>query len=231
MALLRGARVAAKEHCVSRAWVLHPWMHGCTAWSGQRPSLPLIDERVRHERQARQWTLDQLAAVSDVSRRMLINIEQGVANPSIGILLKVSDALGVGLSALVESPGPTALKMTRSGMGPVLWSGEAGGRAVLVASTVPPDVVELWDWMLGPGERHASDAHAGGTRELLHVLQGTVVVEVAKQLVTLNTGDALSFPGDVPHAYANPDSSSAGFSLSVFEPAVGASPRGRASRA
>ena len=186
----------------------------------------LIGERVRHERQARRWTLDQLVEVSGVSRRMLINIEQGVANPSIGILLKLSDALGVGLSALVESPEPAAVRVTRSGTGPVLWSGEAGGRAVLVASTTPPDVVELWDWTLGPGERYASDAHAAGTRELLHVLQGAIVVEAGEQMVTLQTGDALSFPGDVPHAYANPGASSARFSLSVFEPAVGTAARG-----
>ena len=186
---------------------------------------------MRNERQARQWTLDQLAEVSDISRRMLINIEQGVANPSIGILLKLSAALGVGLSALVDSPEPTAVKVTRDGTGPVLWSGEAGGRGVLVASTMPPDIVELWDWTLGPGERHASDAHAAGTLELLHVLQGGVVVEFADEAVTLDTGDALSFPGDVPHGYANPGSSSARFSLTVFEPAIGAPPRGRTAHA
>jgi transcriptional regulator with XRE-family HTH domain len=195
------------------------------------PLTRLIGERVRHERQARQWTLDQLAEVSDVSRRMLINIEQGVANPSISMLLKLSDSLGVGLSALVDSARPTAVKLTRGGTGPVLWSGEAGGRAVLVASTAPPDVVELWDWTLGRGDRHASDAHAAGTRELLHVLQGAVVVEAAEQVVTLQTGDALSFPGDVPHAYANPGASLARFSLTVFEPAVGAPPRARTTHA
>ena len=191
----------------------------------------LIGERVKHERQARNWTLDQLAEVSAVSRRMLINIEQGGANPSIGILLKLSDALGVGLSALVEQPRPTAVGLTRSGTGPELWSSEAGGRAVLVAHTVPPDVVELWDWTLGPDDRCASDAHAAGTRELLHVLQGEVLVQVAEQVVTLGTGDALSFPGDVPHAYANPGDAAARFSLSVFEPAVGTSLRGRGPRA
>ena len=113
--------------------------------------IQVIGARVRQERQARQWTLDQLAEVSDVSRRMLINIEQGVANPSIGILLKLSDALGVGLSALVEQPRQRPVKVTHSGTGPVLWSSEAGGRAALVANTVPPDVVELWDWALGLG--------------------------------------------------------------------------------
>ncbi len=97
-------------------------------------------ERASQERRVRQWTLDQLVEVSGVSRRMLIHIEQGAANPSIAILLRLCNALGGGLSALVESPGPTGMKLTRSGTGPVLWSGQAGGRAVLVASTVPRDV-------------------------------------------------------------------------------------------
>ena len=198
---------------------------------GAGPLTRLIGERVRHERQARHWTLDQLAEVSEVSRRMLIKIEHGEANPSIGILLKLSDALGVGLSALVESPRSAAVGLTRSGTGPVLWSSQAGGRAVLVANTVPPDVVELWDWTLGPGDRYVSEAHAVGTRELLHLLQGAVVVEVAEQVVALETGDAVSFSGDVPHVYANPGSSSARFSLSVLEPDVGTLSRGRTARA
>jgi quercetin dioxygenase-like cupin family protein len=158
---------------------------------------------------------------------MLINIEQGVANPSIGILLKVSDALGVGLSELVDSPAPSPVTVTRSGTGPVLWSGEAGGRAVLLVGTAPPDVVELWDWTLGPLERHVSEAHTTGTRELLQVLAGSVVVEVDQQAHPLQTGDAMTFPGDVPHAYANPTPSPARFSLSVFEPAVGTPARRR----
>lgn len=162
---------------------------------------------------------------------MLINIEKGDANPSIGILLKLSEALDVGVSALVESPEPTALKVTRGGTGPVLWSGGSGGRAVLVANTVPPDVVELWDWTLGPGDRYASDPHGAGTRELLHVLEGDVVVEVAEQAVTLQTGDALSFPGDVAHVYANPSASSSRFSLSVFVPTIGTPLRGGTTRA
>ncbi len=111
------------------------------------------------------------------------------------------------------------------GSGPVLWSGEAGGRAVLVASSAPPQVVELWDWTLGPGERYAHDGHVGGTRELLHVLDGQVTVEIAGDTVALHPGDAVSFAGDVAHAYANPGGTPAHFALSVFEPDVGTVPR------
>ncbi len=40
-----------------------------------------IGLRVRQERQARRWTLDRLAEAAAVSRRMLVNVEQGATNP------------------------------------------------------------------------------------------------------------------------------------------------------
>lgn len=181
----------------------------------------VIGARVRQERQSRRWTLDQLAEAAAVSRRMLINIEQGAANPSIGTLLRLSDALGVGLPALVELPQAKPVKVVRNGEGALLWSGASGGRGVLVAGTEPPDVLELWDWTMSPGEDHHSEAHAAGTKEVLQVLQGTLTVEVADQAVTLGVGDALAFPGDVPHSYANARKRPARFTLAVFEPGVG----------
>jgi transcriptional regulator with XRE-family HTH domain len=180
-----------------------------------------IGARVRQERQSRHWTLDQLAEAAGVSRRMVVNVEQGTANPSVGTLLRISDALGVGLPALVERPQPRPVKVTRQGEGAVLWRGASGGRGVLMAGTDPPDVVELWDWALGPGDQHASAAHTPGTRELLQVQQGTVTLDVAGQPVTLDAGDAVAFPGDVPHGYANPGPRPARFALAVFEPGVG----------
>jgi quercetin dioxygenase-like cupin family protein len=182
-----------------------------------------IGARVRRERQSRGWTLDQLAANAGVSRRMVINVEQGAANPSVGTLLRLSDALGVGLPALVDQPAPKPVTVTRHGNGAVLWSGECGGRGVLVAGTGPPDVVELWDWTLGPGDQHASEAHTPGTKELIQVQQGTITVDVAGEPALLQAGDAVAFPGDVPHGYANPGPAPARFSLAVFEPGVGTS--------
>lgn len=152
---------------------------------------------------------------------MVVNVEQGSANPSVGTLLRLSDALGVGLPALVEPPEPAALKITRSGEGAALWTSEAGGRGLLVAGTEPPDVVELWDWTLAPGDRHHSEAHTSGTKELIQVREGTITVEAADQAVMLEVGDAVAFSGDVPHAYANGGASVAHFSLAVFEPGVG----------
>lgn len=181
----------------------------------------VIGARVKHERQARGWTLDQLARAASVSRRMVVSVEQGGANPSVGTLLRLGDALGVGLPALVEPPEPRAVKVTRRGEGPVLWTGSSGGRGVLVAGTASPDVIELWDWTLTAGEEHISAAHAVGTRELAHVLQGAVVIETAGQTIRLQTGDAMTFAGDCSHRYTNPGRRTARFALAVFEPGSG----------
>jgi len=184
-----------------------------------------IGARVRQERQSRHWTLDRLAEAAGVSRRMVVNVEQGAANPSVGTLLRISDALGVGLPALVEPPRPAPVKVTRRGEGAVLWQGTAGGRGVLVTGTEPPDVVELWDWSLGPGDLHASEAHTPGTRELLQVQQGSITVGVGRQSFALAAGDAVAFPGDLEHSYLNSGPRPARFSLTVFEPGVGSGSR------
>jgi transcriptional regulator with XRE-family HTH domain len=197
-------------------------MHNSAHSDGAAAALALlIGSRVKHERQARGWTLDRLAEAAGVSRRMVVNVEQGTVNPSVGTLLRISDALGVGLPALVEPPQPDPVKVTRHGDGATLWNGKGGGRGVLVAGTEPPDVVELWDWSLAPGDRHMSEPHTPGTRELMQVTEGTVIVNVSDQSITLDVGDAVAFPGDVTHSYANEAAQPARFSLVVFEPGVG----------
>ena len=180
-----------------------------------------IGGRVRAERLSRRWTLDRLAEESEVSRRMVVSVEQGTVNPSVGTLLRLSAALGVGLPSLVEAPELRSVTVTRAGRGAVLWTGDNGGRGVLIASGGSPEV-ELWDWVLGPGDRHAGDAHTPGTWELLHVLDGELTVEVADRTLSLRAGDAASFPGDAPHAYVNGTTVPARFSLAVIDP--GASP-------
>jgi len=183
-----------------------------------------IAGRVRAGRAERGWTLDEMAERSGVSRRMLVSIEQGATNPSIATLLRISDALGVGLPTLVDIGQPAALRVTRAGQAPVLWHGSTGGQAALVAATDPPDIVELWEWTLTPGEAHSSDTHTDGTRELLLVLTGHVELRVGPQTRMLSAGDSAAFRGDAPHGYANPAAASvpASFVLTVFQPRPGA---------
>jgi transcriptional regulator with XRE-family HTH domain len=179
-----------------------------------------IGARVKTERTLRRWTLDRLAEAAGVSRRMVINVEQGAANPSVATLVRISDALGIGLPSLVEPPVASSTRVTRDGEGSVLWRGVNGGRGVLLVGTQTPESVELWDWTLGVDDEHRSEAHTPGTRELLQVRAGKVSVRTGNQIHMLDTGDAIAFGGDVSHAYCNAGREEAVFLLAVFKPTL-----------
>jgi quercetin dioxygenase-like cupin family protein len=83
----------------------------------------------------------------------------------------------------------------------------------------------------GPGDHHASEAHAPGTKELLQVHQGAITVEVAEESIPLAPGDAVAFAGEVAHSYSNRGTDPARFSLAVFEPGVGSGSRSQVSGA
>lgn len=56
--------------------------------------------------------------------------------------------------------------------------------------------------------------------ELVQVQYGGVTIGVAGQSVTLDVGDAIAYPGDVAHLYANSGPEPARFSPTVFPPNV-----------
>jgi transcriptional regulator with XRE-family HTH domain len=176
-----------------------------------------IASRVRAERAQRRWTLDELAARSTVSRRMLVQIEQAQANPSLATLLKLAAALGVTLTDLLShEPEDRPVAVVREGDATTLWSTPAGSSARLLVSHGP---LELWSWTLQPGDRHTSQPHRPGSLELLTVQTGTVALDVGEHHVEIRTGDSARFDATRPHAYANPEASVATFTLAVLEPA------------
>ena len=67
-----------------------------------------IAARVRAERAQRRWTLDELAARSAVSRRLLVQIEHAEANPSLATLLKLAAALDITLTELLSDEPESA---------------------------------------------------------------------------------------------------------------------------
>lgn len=175
-----------------------------------------LGSRVREAREQRAFTLDQLAERSGVSRRMIVNIEGGKANASIATLLRLSDALRTSLAELVagqaaESPSV----VTRADDRGNLWQGPAGGSAELIAAA---DMLELWSWRLQPDERYESDAHHAGTRELLHVHSGRLLVTIAAVDHLLGPGDGMSFIADAPHTYACVGRRATHFAMTVLEP-------------
>ncbi|MFG1921524.1 helix-turn-helix domain-containing protein [Cryptosporangium sp. NPDC048952] len=162
-----------------------------------------MGERVRSLRTNRRWSLDELAGRSGVSKGMVVQIEAGRTNPSIGTLVRIADAFGVTVARLVEEARPPEVQVTGPSDYSVLWEGPSGGRATLFAGLDDPEFVEFWEWVLEPGEEHVSEDHSVGTREMAHVLSGTMTLVVGEVELRVETGRTAVYPGDVPHRYRN----------------------------
>jgi transcriptional regulator with XRE-family HTH domain len=169
-------------------------------------------------RRGRRLSLDALARRSGVSKGMLVQIEGGRANPSIGILCRVAAALGVAVAELVEVHDLSPVRIVPAGDAAQLWTGPKGGSATLLAGTRGPDMLELWGWVLWPGERHVSEPHPPGTRELLHVDTGELGLEVDGTLHRVPAGASALAGTDRPHSYACLGEVAVRWTMAVLEP-------------
>lgn len=177
-----------------------------------------LGRNVRRLRQRRNMTLEALAERAAVAKGTVIAVEQSRANPNIATLCRLADALGVGVATLIEPGAGPRVRLKRSEETPALWSSEAGGRGLFLMGTDPPDVVELWDWTLAPGEAFEGDPHPAGTFEILSVFEGRLTVTVGDDEHVLDGGDTILFDADVPHGYANPGRRANRFVMTVLEP-------------
>jgi len=176
-----------------------------------------VSDSIKNWRKSQKLSLDELSRRAGVSKGMLVEIEKGVANPSIAILCKVAAALGVSVADIVNvSHAPDAWLIETSDM-PVLWQGEQGGSAQLLAGTRGPDMIELWRWQMFAGEVFSSTGHSSGTLELLHVEQGTLALTVGEQSLVVQQGCAAVARTDIPHAYASADDQPVIFTMTVAE--------------
>lgn len=161
-----------------------------------------VADNLRKKRKSRGLSLDELAAASGVSRAALSQIETHKSTPTIGLLWKVAVGLGVPFAELLgEAHGEVAV--LRRGDVQVLRSvdGKLESRPLAPAGITP--LVELYELRLSARARHASEAHAQGTRELLVVLTGSVRLAVGGESYDLAAGDSVCFPADRPHVYEN----------------------------
>ncbi|MFG1676971.1 helix-turn-helix domain-containing protein [Micromonospora sp. NPDC049282] len=160
-----------------------------------------VARQVRELRAARGWSFDELAGRSGVSKGMLVQIEGARTNPSIGTLCRVADAFGVNIAQLLEPAEESSVRVTTADEAPVLWRGENGGAARLLSGIGEPDMVELWDWRMRPGEALRSPDHPPGTREILHVLDGALTVTVDGVDHGVHAGETVEFHADRQHGY------------------------------
>jgi DNA-binding XRE family transcriptional regulator len=190
-------------------------LNGAAA-SQERDLIETVSQRIQARRRTRGLSLDQLSARAGVSKGMLVQIERGATNPSIGTLCKVAAALGASVADLVNAVGSSHAAVAAPPPR-ALWKGPKGGSATLLVGSTGPDMLELWSWELRPGERYDAVAHPAGTQELLHVTHGRLALLVDSLRFVIAAGRSASALTDRPHAYECVGARPVRFTMVVME--------------
>lgn len=131
--------------------------------------------RLRAEREARGWTLADLAACSGVSRAMVSKVERGEASPTAALLGRLSAALGLTLSRLFARVEGGGGRVARASEQPAWRDPDTG---FLRRSLSPPGAAPLesvWG-ELPPGVEvaHPAAAYAFIADQQVVVLDGAM---------------------------------------------------------
>lgn len=173
-----------------------------------------LARNVKHLRETRGLTQQQMSKLSGLPRATWANLETGSANPTLFVLHRVALALQVSVEELISAPRST----TRHYAATTLPTRRQG--PVVVRKLLPDHLpgVELDRLELPPGARFVGVPHTPGTREYLTCESGSIVLVVGGEQWTLEPGDVVTFRGDQKHSYANGGNhrTAIGYSAVVF---------------
>lgn len=140
---------------------------------------------------------------------MLSQIESGKTTPTIAVLWKIAEGLGLPFSALLGSEQRDPVVVTRESEAETITSADGQLRSRPLFLPGPDRRVEFYELTVRAGGRSRSRPHAPATTEILAVRSGRLRLEVGGRAYDLGPGDTIEFPADVEHSYANPGRASA----------------------
>ncbi|MBA3339620.1 MAG: helix-turn-helix transcriptional regulator [Geodermatophilaceae bacterium] len=162
----------------------------------------IIAERVREFRRGRGWTVGMLAAESGLSKGMLSKIENAQSSPSLATLARLSEALGVPVTAFFRGLSEEQdLVYVKAGGGlDIQHKGSGPGHRYQMLGTMRAPYDSLEPMLVTLTERtevFPLYQHAG--TELLFMITGKMEYCYGDQRYLLEPGDAMQFVGEVMH--------------------------------
>lgn len=163
-------------------------------------------------RQARALSLDELSRRAGVSKSMLSQIERAQANPTVAVVWRLANALGVSIGELLGSapePVPAAIAVVPSHATPALRSPDGLCELRILG---PIDLAGQFEWYeldVQAAGALVSQAHEPGSREHLTVLSGALEVSAGSERLRVKAGETARYAADQAHAIRNPTRSAA----------------------
>lgn len=144
----------------------------------------------------------KLASMSGVSNATISLIEHGRTDPSMGMLKRILDAMGVSFSEFFSAEERTAERyfykqseLTEISSGPISF--------LQVGSDLSESQLQLLFERYQPGADTGQSMLSHHAEEAGIVLSGRLEVTVGDQVQVLTTGDAYLFNSRLPHRFRN----------------------------
>jgi mannose-6-phosphate isomerase-like protein (cupin superfamily) len=171
-----------------------------------------LGKKLREERRRRMLTVQEISKVSGLSKNYIIQIEKGRANPSIGALKKITDALKTPLATLFEDPS-VENHYNNSNCGKEVFCVKRGRRKMMKMPSseveyflLSPDLNRKIEFLLTiakPGVSSGNDFFSHDGEECGVVVKGKVEFTVGGKKFIMEEGDSIYFSSSLPHRWKN----------------------------
>ena len=165
-----------------------------------RDELPArLARNIRHLREVRGLTQQQMAKMSGIPRATWGHLESGGANPTLAVLDRVATALQVPIEELTAAPRSSGRLYPKA----ALVSRKQGDGIVrkLLPDPIPGMLIDRME--IPAGGQIIGVPHMPGTREYLTCESGTISLAAGGERWRLTPGDVVVFRGDQRHSYTN----------------------------
>ena len=147
---------------------------------------------------------EKLARVSGIDVTLLDRILSGHTEPTVDLLWKIANAIGVRISALLSPGLPQDFALLRAAETRRFTSSDGGFQSRILSPLPANTPVEFYGITLAPKAQHSVDAPAPRTAENLTIHSGAVEIIIGREPPrSLDAGDSIYFLADVPHSYRN----------------------------
>lgn len=171
------------------------------------PVVPRIGPIIQRERKSQKLTLEQLSALSGVSKSMLSQVERGQANPTFAVLWGLTQALGIQFSDLIgggeTTGGQGQIEVLSIDHTPEMRSADGNCRLRILSPPRLAGQTEWYDIEIAVGGKLISDAHALGATEHFTALNGGFEIVSGDSSQRLKVGETARYSVDVPHSITN----------------------------
>lgn len=162
-----------------------------------------VGQQLKAARKNKNMTLDDVAALTGVSKPMLGQIERGKSSPTVNTLWKISTGMKIPFSSFLKEQ-EAEYTVVEPQEQEIIIEENGKMRAYTIFAFDPVCSLEAFYIEFDAGCNHYSDKHNDGVEEYVFIMKGTLNMLLNGQTVILKEKQAIRFEANIPHAYLNP---------------------------